>query len=108
MHPSGGKKWELLKVYPENEEGIRSWMVQFDNKTFYLITEVNELSLEGFRKLGEKEDSKKKENYLTAAKELRGDGKVLKTMFFRNLKEERLTESVRPEGDYADWSRESL
>lgn len=80
-------------------------MIQFDNKTFYLITEVGELTLDCFRKLGEKEDSRKKETYLSAAKELRGEGKALKTMFFRNLKEERLTESIRPEGNYADWSR---
>lgn len=91
VHPSAGKRWELVRVLPGEGEGVRSWIVQYDNKAFYLICEIEDINLDCFHRLGEKEDSKKKETYLTAAKEMRADGKVLKALFFRNLKEERLS-----------------
>lgn len=83
-------------------------MVQYDSKNYYLISEVEGKPEAVFKKLGEKEDNKKKEAYITAAKELQIEGKLIQAMFYRNLREERLRESDKSNGDYVNRSRELL
>lgn len=78
--------------------------MHYDNKAYYLISEAGKDQL---YKMGEKEDSKKKEVYTTSAKEFAEEGKSVRIMMFRNLKEERIRDS-RVEGDYANWPRENL
>lgn len=38
IHVATGKKWELLKAIPENEEGMRSWVVYYDQKIYFLLS----------------------------------------------------------------------
>ena len=92
---------------PEDDDGVRSWIVQYETTLTFLITELP-TAVEPFKRLGEKEDSKKRQTYEATASKLRDEGKMVKVMLFRNLKEERFRGSAQLEGDFSEWPREQL